>query len=81
MTMTAVRRPALPKLLVNAIADRDLPRRLRLCQAVSEAVWAYGFRACRDDAERDQWVVGHADWLNNQLDEPWRAPSGFSVLA
>ena len=78
--MIAKARPAaLPAALVSAISGGDYPLRLRLCAAVSEALWAYGFKACGTDTERGDWVVAHADWLNYQLDEPWRgrsAPQG-----
>ncbi|MEO7194463.1 MAG: hypothetical protein ABIZ05_06515 [Pseudonocardiaceae bacterium] len=48
--------------------NEDLIHRFQACSAASDAIWQYGWAACRTDGERGAWIEHYADYLENRLD-------------
>ncbi len=48
--------------------DNDFIHRFQACAAASDAIWHYGWLACRTDGERGAWIERYADYLESQLD-------------
>jgi hypothetical protein len=69
----AIYRPSetrLPAEVLHRIATTPLPERITLCAAVTRIVWGVGWRHCVDDIERSDWLVGYAEFLEQELDGP-----------
>ncbi len=54
--------------ILDTVINDDLLHRFRACSAVSDAIWNYGWLACRTDGERGAWIERYADYLESQLD-------------
>jgi hypothetical protein len=46
----------------------DFVHRFQACTAASDAVWHYGWLACRTDEERGAWIERYANYLEDRLD-------------
>jgi hypothetical protein len=54
--------------VLDTVINDDVLHRFQACSAASDAIWHYGWRACRTDGERGAWIEFYADYLENQLD-------------
>jgi hypothetical protein len=54
--------------ILDTATNDDLLHRFRACSAASDAIWHYGWLACRTDGERGAWIERYADYLESQLD-------------
>lgn len=54
--------------VLDTVMNEDLIHRFQACSAASDAIWQYGWAACRTDGERGAWIEHYADYLENRLD-------------
>jgi hypothetical protein len=54
--------------VLDTVVDDDFIHRFQACAAASDAIWHYGWLACRTDGERGAWIEHYADYLESQLD-------------
>lgn len=55
-------------MVFETVVNDDFVHRLQACSAASDAIWHYGWLACRTDGERGAWIERYADYLESQLD-------------
>jgi hypothetical protein len=52
----------------DTVVNDDFIHRFQACSAASDAIWHYGWLACRTDGKRGAWIERYADYLESQLD-------------
>lgn len=52
----------------ETVINGDFAHRFHACSAASDAIWHYGWLACRTDEERGMWIEHYADYLEDRLD-------------